>query len=92
MLATGSVALAARRDVGSSTVPDHDRAGPRLRLLAGPLGLTVRLVRPAVVAWAAAIAAGGMLYGLLSHDAAESITGTSVRADLHPAGRDRAQG
>ncbi len=78
-LGAGSVALAARRDVGSSTVPDRDRARPRLGLLAGPLGLTVRLVRPTVVAWAAAIATAGLLFGLISHDAAASVTGSSVR-------------
>ena len=74
-----TVRLAASRDVGASTIPDRDRAGPRLRLLGGHAGLSIRLVRPTVVAWAVAVASTGLLVGFVAHAAAGSISGSSVR-------------
>jgi len=73
-----TVRLAASRDIGSSTIPDRDRAAPRLRLLSGQLGLTVRLVRPTLVAWALALAATGLIFGLVAEGAGATLSGSSV--------------
>ena len=77
-----AIRLASNRDVGSSTIADRDRAEPRLRLLAGQAGLSVRLVRPTVVAWVAAVGLTGLLVGFVAHAAAGSISGSSVRQVL----------
>jgi len=74
-----AVRLAVTRDIGSSTIPDRDRAEPRLSLLGGQAGLSVRLDRPTVVAWAAAVGLSGLLVGFVAHAAAGSISGSSVR-------------
>jgi ABC-2 type transport system permease protein len=74
-----AVRLAAGRDVGASTIPERIRTRPRLRLLSGHVGLTVRLTRPTMVAWGAAIALTGLLFGFVAHAAAASISGSSVR-------------
>jgi ABC-2 type transport system permease protein len=79
VLGAVTVRLAATRDVGSSTIPDRDRAAPRLRLLSGQLGLTVRLVRPTLVAWALALAATGLVFGLVADGAGATLSGSSVR-------------
>jgi len=74
-----AVRLAARRDVGSSTIADRDTTRPRLGLLSGTTGFTIRLVRPTVIAWAVAIGVTGLLVGFVVHSAAGSISGSSVR-------------
>ena len=74
-----TVRLATTRDIGSSTIPDRDRAEPRLRLLSGQLGLTVRLVRTTLVAWALALAATGLMFGLVAEGAGATLSGSSVR-------------
>jgi ABC-2 type transport system permease protein len=79
VLGLAAVQLAAHRDAGSSTIPAHDRSEPRLRLLGGAAGLTVRLTRPTVVAWAVAIGASGLLFGFVVHTAAGSISDSSLR-------------
>lgn len=79
VVAAVTVRLAATRDIGTSTIADHDRAAPRLRLLSGQLGLTVRLVRPTLVAWALALAATGLLFGLVAEGAGATLSGSSVR-------------
>ena len=73
-----AVDLAGRRDLGSGLVADRDRARARLGLLAGPVGLTVRLVRPTVLAWWGAIALAGLLYGLVARSAGSTVSGSSV--------------
>ena len=55
-----------RRDLGASILPDRTSAPARTRLLSGPAGLTVRLMRPVVLGWAAAIAAMALLMGFIA--------------------------
>jgi len=74
-----AVHLTGRRDVGSSVFPDRVRASPRLRLLHGHVGLSIRLIRPTVVAWWCAIAATGLLMGLVAKAAGGTISGSSVQ-------------
>jgi len=74
-----AVHLTGRRDVGSSVFPDRVHASPRLRLLHGQVGLSIRLIRPTVVAWWCAIAATGLLMGLVAKAAGGTISGSSVQ-------------
>jgi ABC-2 type transport system permease protein len=77
-----AVRLAAVRDAGASTLPDRANARPRLRLLSGPLGLTVRLERPAVIGWALALAGTGLVLGVIAKAAGGTISGSSVETVL----------
>lgn len=92
VVACGAAAawLAAGRDLGASTLPDRDTARPRTGLLSGTLGLTVRLIRGSVAAWAAATVLGGMLLGLVAKSAgtalAESATVREVIGKLGAGG------
>jgi ABC-2 type transport system permease protein len=68
-----AVALAGRRDLGASILPDRDHAPARLRLLNGSLGLAVRLGRASAVAWLLGVGAGGLLIGLVARAAGDAI-------------------
>jgi ABC-2 type transport system permease protein len=74
-----AVHLAGTRDLGASALPDHVSAVSHLRLLSGPMGLTIRLIRPAVIGWGVAIAASGLLLGLVAKAAGGTISGSSVK-------------
>jgi ABC-2 type transport system permease protein len=79
VVAAIGVHLAGRRDLGASTLPDRASAQPHLRLLSGPVGLTVRLMRPTVISWWVAIAMTGFLTGLVAEAAGGTISGSSVQ-------------
>ncbi|HEY5988220.1 MAG TPA: ABC transporter permease subunit [Streptosporangiaceae bacterium] len=66
--------LAGRRDLGASIVPDRGAARPRTRLLSGPMGLALRLVRPAVLGWTAAIVPWALLMGFLAKQGGSVLT------------------
>lgn len=72
-LAGGTVVLAGRRDLGASLLADRAVAPARCRLLTGPLGLTVRLVRALAVGWVGAIAVGSLLIGLIARTAGTAL-------------------
>ena len=74
-----SVYLAGTRDLGAGVLADRSHPRPHLRLLSGPLGLTIRLVRTAAVGWGVAIAATGLLLGLVAKAAGGTISGSSVQ-------------
>jgi ABC-2 type transport system permease protein len=78
----GTAALALhfsdRRDVGGSMLRDRTHAPPRLRLLSGQLTLSVRLLRPVVVGWIAALAVTGLALGLIAKQAGGTVSGSSV--------------
>jgi len=78
-LAVLAVHLAGVRDVGASIVADRATAAPRLRLLTGPTGLTVRMGRSTVIGWWVAIAVSALLYGLIAKSAGSTISGSSVQ-------------
>ena len=73
-----AVSLAGRRDVGAGVLSDRTQARPRLRLLYGPTGLALRLTRSTVTGWWVAIAASGLLYGLIAKSAGSTIAGSAV--------------
>ncbi len=79
VLAVVAVRLADTRDIGASIVPDRVRSQPHLRLLCGPTGLAIRMLRPTVIGWWVAIAVSGSLFGLISKSAGATISGSSVQ-------------
>jgi len=80
VLAVIAVRLAEWRDVGAGTVLDRATGEPHLRLLNGPGGLAIRMVRPAVSGWWGAIAVSALLYGLIAKSAGATIAASSVRS------------
>lgn len=78
----GTAALAlyfsGRRDVGGSLLQDRTHARPRLRLLSGQWTLSVRLVRPVAVGWVVALAATGLVLGLVAKQAGATVTGSAA--------------
>jgi ABC-2 type transport system permease protein len=65
--------IAARRDVGAGALAERGSPRSSTRLLGGQAGLTVRLTRPAVLAWAGALAATGLVLGLVTQSAGQSL-------------------
>ena len=78
-LATAAVRLAGARDVGAGILNDRARSAPRLRLLSGPAGLAIRLVRPTAGGWWTAIALSALLFGLIARSAGSTISGSSAQ-------------
>ena len=74
-----AIFLAGYRDIGASTWPDRTTRTPRLRLLSGPTGLTLRLMRSSVIWWAVAVAIAGLLMGIVAKAAGTTIVGSSVQ-------------
>ncbi len=79
ILGSSAVWLAGRRDVGSSLVPDRTHGAPHLRLLGGQAGLSLRLVRGTALSWILAVAAAGVLLGLVAKAAGGTLSGSSVQ-------------
>ena len=79
LLAGAAVVLAGTRDVGAGVVEDTAIGASHLRLLSGPTGLAVRLLRPTVIGWWVAIGVSGLLYGFIAKSAGTAISGSSIR-------------
>src|SRR5581483_7717121 len=75
MLVALSVWIAARRDVGAGAFAIGETPKPRTRLLGSQAGLTLRLTRPTVVAWTAALVATGLVFGLVAQAAGSALRG-----------------
>ena len=58
--------LAGTRDLGASTIPDRTTAPARTRLLFGPTGLALRIIRPVLTGWLSAITALGLMIGVIA--------------------------
>ena len=69
-----AVHLAGTRDLGASTLPDRASAEPHTRLLFGPLGFVIRLVRPTLVGWGIGIGAMALLLGFVAKSAGIAMT------------------
>jgi len=76
VLVGAAVAVAGRRDLGSSAFPGRDAPRPRTLLLGGQGGLTLRLTRPAILAWTAALGATGVVFGLVAQAAGNALQGS----------------
>ena len=81
-LVATTVWLAGRRDLGASVLRDRASASPRLRLLGGPTGLTVRLVRPLALGWVGAIVLGSLLLGLIARTAGTALRDAAAQQML----------
>ena len=77
LLAVGAVALAGRRDVGKSIVPDRVHARAHLRLLFSPTGLAVRMQRASVIGWWVSISLSALLFGLIARSAGATLSGST---------------
>ena len=71
-----ALALAARRDVGAGALGERPPRPPRLGLLGGPGGLSLRLALPSLAAWWGALVATGLVLGLVTQSAGESLQGS----------------
>jgi len=85
-VAAAAVLCAGIRDVSASIVPDRSHSRPHLRLLLGPTGLAIRLMRATVIGWGVAIALSGLLFGLVAKSAGATISGSSVEQVLSKLG------
>lgn len=85
-----AIILAGYRDLGSGIVASHDRSAAHTRLLGGAFPFAVRLNRLIALGWLGAVAAFGLLGGLVAHSAAASVAGsTAVREALARVGGGR---
>ncbi|MGZ4411021.1 MAG: FGGY-family carbohydrate kinase, partial [Gaiellaceae bacterium] len=75
-LAALAIRVASRRDLGASALASRDSPRPRTLLLGGQAGLTLRLTRPALAAWLAALAATGLVFGLVAQAAGSALHGS----------------
>jgi ABC-2 type transport system permease protein len=71
-----AIEVAERRDLGASAFASRDAPRPRTLLLGGQAGLTLRLTRPAVVAWLCALAVIGLVFGLVAQAAGSALRGS----------------
>jgi len=76
VLVAVSISIARNRDLGTSAVAERDEPRSRTLLLGGQAGLTLRLARPAIVAWVAALAATGFVFGLVAQAAGSALKGS----------------
>ncbi|HEX4820650.1 MAG TPA: ABC transporter permease subunit, partial [Acidimicrobiales bacterium] len=76
VLVVVAIRIAARRDIGSSALGTRDAPKPRLLLLGGQAGLTVRLTRGGIIAWSVALAATGLCFGLVTQAAGNAAKGS----------------
>ncbi len=86
LLAGASVALLARRDVGSGLLggrPGPARAGASLR---GPVGLAWRLQRASVLGWSAGLLFTGLSYGSIGDQVGDVVGGSTATRELFAAG------
>jgi ABC-2 type transport system permease protein len=73
VLAGVAVEMSARRDVGAGLWSERPPRRSRTRLLTGSTGLSVRLARPAAVAWLAGMAVLGGVLGTVARTASEAL-------------------
>ena len=72
-LVVASTALASRRGAGEGVLADRDTAPVRQFGLQSPLGFTMRLELPVIVAWMAGIVAAGLAFGVVANVATGSV-------------------
>jgi ABC-2 type transport system permease protein len=71
VLATVTIILAGRRDLGAGVVAARDSAPAHTRLLSGPFGLSVRLSQRAALGWITGVAGGGFIIGMTAKTSAD---------------------
>jgi ABC-2 type transport system permease protein len=78
LLCVATVHVAGTRDLGASVLPDRDRGRPHTTLLGDPTALALRLTRSVGIGWLGALAATGLVFGLVAQSAAASVSGSKV--------------
>jgi len=73
LLVVIAVRVAKERDLGASAFGSRDTPPPRTFLLGGEAGLTLRLTRPVIMGWVGAIAATGLVFGLVAQAAGSAL-------------------
>ena len=73
VLVVAAIRMASQRDVGGSVFSARDTSEPRMLLLGGQAGLTVRLTCPSVISWLAALGVTGLSFGLVTQAAGRSL-------------------
>ncbi|HEV3227042.1 MAG TPA: ABC transporter permease subunit [Acidimicrobiales bacterium] len=76
-----AIRLADARDCGSGSLRVADSRALDRRGLQSPFGLSLRLLRPTMVAWFASLSVAGVIFGLVAQSAAEGISGNTVVED-----------
>jgi ABC-2 type transport system permease protein len=71
-----AVRIAGQRDLGAAMFASRESRQPRTVLLGGQAGLTIRLTWPAAAAWLGALAAAGLVFGLVTQAAGKSLRGS----------------
>ena len=67
--------VAKERDLGASALASRDTSRPRTFLLGGQAGLTIRLTRPVISAWIAALVVTGLVFGIVAQAAGTALRG-----------------
>jgi ABC-2 type transport system permease protein len=75
-LVTVAVHISANRDIGVGALPARDTGRAHTLLLGGQAGLTLRLTRPAIIAWLAALGTTGLVFGLVTQAAGRATKGS----------------
>jgi ABC-2 type transport system permease protein len=70
------------RDLQSGALRESQSAQPRLRLLGGATGLTVRLVRPTVIGWYIGVGCVAFVMGTLAKAAGDAVESSSGFANV----------
>ncbi|MGH9120672.1 MAG: ABC transporter permease subunit, partial [Acidimicrobiales bacterium] len=71
--------IAGSRDVGSSVFTARAERAPNFRLLGSATGLGLRLMAPVALAWLTALAAVGLLLGVVAKGAGSTLSGSSLQ-------------
>jgi len=77
VLATGTIWLAGRRDLGASTWADKDSKEPHTRLLGSHRLLAIRLSRTSAISWVAIAGLGSLLYGTFATSAGDAFASSN---------------
>jgi ABC-2 type transport system permease protein len=68
-----AVALAGRRDLGSSVLPDRAETRAHTALLSGPGGLAVRLTRGVAISWAISFGLTALVMGIIAKSVGDAF-------------------
>lgn len=82
VLASLTIYLAGRRDLGAAFFKDQDSSLPRLKLLGSVFNFSLRLTRASNLAWLAALTAVSVLYGLMTKSAAQAFNQSAAARHL----------
>jgi ABC-2 type transport system permease protein len=78
ILVAATVHLAGVRDLGASTISDRTTAPARTRLLGGPTGLAVRMIRPVGLGWATGLVCLGLMMGVISKSVGSALADNAL--------------